>query len=366
MRFKLAAIFLIQTSIWATIPTLEGLFRNPSSPELDKDLSVITFKMNISKKVEVLTEEVTSETLTSEAFYKYIFETAEGGKNQSILAKYDSRELDNNTIKHLEILENEQKILEEQDFLKKLIHSVFYMYGKNSSKVFSNILKEVSPDYMTNEELINKEKQELLGKYKDYLVQKKDYEEKMKALTESGAVETKTEEEGLIEEPKSPLQPEEEEEKEKVTKIISDSMYTKTNFVTLKKEGKKFFWSVDLTNVSGKFTNEEHQMKYLKLTKDQVDYEVFMNDYVTYSGQYLLPKMFKIKYKDTEIQVEVMNFYSIKSKKTTFDQRISDYKKIAEKAIKEVPPKTEKIELEESAKKDEQIQAKIEISDYFY
>lgn len=365
---KALILFLTFTSVIAAVPTAEGLFRNSINPDIEDNLVVFTLKATVEEnKPQIETglilssDEPKTETLKSSFFYKYLFDNSNQKLDKVILSKYSDSEMRIPDLLDLKV-KRDIKTTETEtvNFEKRLIDGLVTMYSMNSSKIMSNLFKGISPDFLTNKEVLNNDKKELLQQYKEYLVKKNAYDEKIKNLKKSGAIQSDTE---LSDEeaPVSPLISEETDEKERIQGIISQSMYKKPENIKLVRDGKDFFWEINYQNVWARFTNENHELKHLKIKKDGIEIEVVPHEFVTYGGRYRVPKEIEILYPEKKITLTITNMYSLKSKNKTFEQRIEEYRKVHEK-VKEAKKKTATTEV--IGEPVENTEPKFNISDY--
>jgi hypothetical protein len=337
MKKIIFTLIFIVSNTFAAIPTMEGLFRNSSSADNDKEVSVLIFKAGVTRVINE-EEQLLVEKEKEYKFYKYIIENKDGGR--AIIARYKNSNMAIDDLEKVTILgEGLVEEISTQDVLtKRLVTSLVDMYARNSSKAMLTLLKAINPEFKSNQEVINEDKKKLLDTYKEYLVKKKELEKLSKEVKEEkvevveGAVSNDSE--PLI----SPMLPQEEEEKIRVQELVAASMYKKSENIKLSKIGTKFFWELGLDGIYAKFGNEDHELKHLKLGITE-PVEVVVDDYVVFSGIYNLPKKLIVTNNNYVLELDVINFFTIKKGKTSFDERINDYKEYAAK----IPPKEDTV-----------------------
>lgn len=369
---KYFILMIAYINCFAAVPTVEGLFRNSQNPDIEDSLAVLTIRAQVetlSTKTESEDNEEKNEVEQEKAdfsYYKYLFDNSDLKLNRVLISKYDNSEMPMAELKGLEVRKDitEVKENEEIKFEKRFINSILSMYGMNSSKMMSQIFKKYSGNFLTNEEVLNADKKELLNQYKEYLVKKNEYDKKLKNLKESGALE-QGEELKPEDEPKSPLVSEEEEEKTRIQNLISESMYKKGQHLKLVREGRDYYWDLEFNNLWARFTNENHELKKLKLNVEGREIEVLPHEIVTYAGKYRVPKTIEINFPDKKVTIEITNFYTLKSKNKTFEQRIEDYKKYHSKYL-ERAKKTEKAKSEDNGQVIEMMTPRPEIADFLF
>ena len=285
---------------FAAIPTVEGLFRNPINPDLEKKIVVLQF--GITSDLEESLKKKTAQ----KAYYKVLIDLKDFSIKKVLFLEYKSEQFFQKNLKSMNIVKDiKKKITEEDNFVSKLIYSILIMYGANSSEGFDKIFKGISLDYRSNLDTMNGKKENLLGQYKNYLVRKKEI------IRNQNLIFNKEE---LV----SPLALKEKEKQEEVEKIMNKSMYKKSSFLELVKKGKSFFWKIEMTNISAIFTNEEHILKEMLLYFGGVNYNISLGPYVIYSGIYFLPKKILIEYQNYKISLDIINYYTLNNKRRTF------------------------------------------------
>jgi len=309
------ALLILSISASEAKPTLEGLFRNSNSPELDGNLVVIKMMLEevatANSDVSLSTEEQDLKTPMEPRFYKFIFSTEIEKKTQLLQVEYKNNLMKRNDIKKSLYFKNlSEKIKEDVYTERSLFYSLLMMFGLNNSEGMKNILQKYGTNFVDNKNLMNEEKIKLINSYKTYLTAIK---------------EDKTLKEELI----SPLKPEDIEEKEKVDTLLKAPMYKDSENITLSKEGQKFFWKMNLENVKASFSNEEHRL--LRFELDSAEGNILGNfgDYILFDGRHELPKIIVLRDKaNRQFKIRFLSFKSFVNKGKNLLERAVDYKKI--------------------------------------
>lgn len=300
---------------------MEGLFRNGINPDIEKDLIVMIIR------AKILSEN--SEVPTIEGNYKILFNNTSDGIKDILVVKYENQDIENSKIVELKAYRREDEAIHKsENSLKKMIISSLWMYATNSSRGISSALKEIDNEFMLNKEMVNNDKKELLDKYKKYLEQKNNYDKKIKEMKKNGASITEI---SAVDAPVSPLLSENEEERKNINKMMNGPLYNDNKMVKLVKEGKEFFWMLETNKIQGKFKNDTHQMKYLKINDVNGEINIIPDDYVTYQGEYSLPKKLHVTENDLKLEFEVVNYYLVNSTSKDFNKRIEEYSKQLDK-----------------------------------
>lgn len=330
IMFKIILVLVFVKSAYSAVPTMEGLFRNGVNPDIVQDLAVLVVKQ-VNNKLEdgQVVKPENEETVINEQFYKILYNNSAQGPQDIILAAYSNANLEDDNLISVKIYKNEKDMIANTGlFQKKITVAILNMFALNSSVSISNVLKEIDEEFMTNKEMVNKDKKELLEKYKRFLLAKKEYDQKMKDLKKNGA---NVEEMEKLSMPMSPLNPENVDEKNELNQIMANSLYVPNKMIKLVKDGSEFFWVLQTQKISARFKNDSHLLKILKINNELGETIILPHEYATYQGEYLLPKKIEIRSREIESILEVQNYYLLNSKNKNFSDRIEEYKKILEK-----------------------------------
>ncbi len=333
----LFSCLLISTSTLAARPTLEGLFRNSNSPELEGNFIVIKMMIEEIQNQgvdQVLSTEAQDQKIPMQPkFYKFIFSTEEERKTQLLQVEYNSNLMKKAGVKRSLYFKNlTQKIKDDVYTERSLFYSLLMMFGLNKSDGMKNILARYGTHFLDNKSLMNEEKVKLMDSYKKYLTAIK---------------EDKT----LKEELESPLKPEDIEEKEKVLNLLKEPMYKENESVSLVKDGRKFFWKMNLEKVKASFTNEEHRLTRFELESAEGNILGNFGDYILFDGRHELPKIIVLKDKNNrQFKVRFLSFKNFINKGKNLLERAIDYKKIEDDVKLKQKVQDQSIEIVEEKK----------------
>ncbi len=297
-------LFLGMLNCNASIPTVEGLFRNPSNGEITKKTAVIRFSI-VRKALPTDSSASDEENVTH--YVKYIFDTNLRTRVRAIQAIYNKKEMKSSDLVSVRYLNNisEEKLTRE----KKLFLAILSSLTLNRSQELMNYLKGISKDVKYNKENYDYEKKNLLNNYKKYLVAKKEDSEA--SLT-------------------NPLKPELLEEKEKVSETMKRPLFTQNETTKLRKKSRDFYWEVVLDNFQGEFENESLKVKKMEFNNlSSVDQFTFEN-YLLIDGIHSFPKLINMTILDNKYDVQVIRMIHIESKNKSLNQRMKDYSKTLE------------------------------------
>ncbi len=337
--FKFIIISLISFNIFAAIPTVEGLFRNSSSGEILAD--TVVFTVMIENEINKSLLDATSQSEEPESsqmektldleplkkYVKYIFNLKKPGRYELLQIEYSSPSMQRAAIERVQFIPNyTNRINADNNLERSVFNSLILSYGLNDSAGINTVLKRYNSDYKLNTEVMNNEKVSILKKYKEYLIQSKESE---------------TEDSDSL---KSPLKPESEEEKARVDEILKSKMYIANDQVKLIRKNNKFHWRVQLENFEALFSNESHRLENFVLKIDEKNIEVTNSEFISFNGQYNLPREFYIKSAEqTVYRVRSLDIKVFNSKTTSMSDRVKDFNKYLAKN-KESWDKDKKVE----------------------
>lgn len=304
---KKLSLFLLITlcsTSFAAAPSIEGLFRNPNSQDIDGNLIVLK---------AMIEREATEEEFFKPTYYKFIFSIEGEDRVKFLQVEYTEGKMSRSDVVSTLFLNNFMSKVKNDELVERsLFYSLLTMYGLNKSEAISSILKRYSLNFISNKDSLNKDKVELFNKYKKYLTAVKETEEGNEDL-------------------KSPLDSEDEEEKKKIKEIQASSMYSENQSLKLVKDGRNFFLNLDLNGVTARFTNEEHRLVRMKVSKGTSDVQSFFSDYILFNGRHELPKHVLIKDQEgINYNVRFLGLNVINNTGDSLAKRALSYKKIEE------------------------------------
>lgn len=312
-------VLLVTFNVQASIPTVEGLFRNGSNPALSGD----TVAINVSFVEEELiaTEEGEAaqniNPIQQQSYYKLIFSTVSGQPLKAIQVRYFSDGMGINEVLSVKNFENIKATLaQESSFERLLTYSFVLMYALNDSSGFSEFLKRYARGYVPNQEMLNKEKISLYEKYKDHL---------------------RTKNEGI-----SPLEPEEVEEKENVTQILSAPFYRGERKATLVRNGPVFLWEVNLDTFKAQFDHTNRQLVKMNVTTFEGEVEVDIGPYAAVNGEFVMPVFILLRYDSgKKVKILLSGYQDFNSRNKKFHERYTEYQKFLEQSQKRLEVATQ-------------------------
>lgn len=308
------------TNIYAAVPTVEGLFRNPANPNIEGDYVVLQLsveeikdKANTSSFLQVpfVSSENSDPQALEKGFYKFIInKKPEASYYHIIQVSYETGAMNIDHIKNVKIFKHFQKsLLKQEDLNKKIFYSLLTMFSLNSSAGMSDLLSKYGVNYAKNKEVMNKDKVGLMKKYKSYLSKIKENVE-----------------DNNTEEIDSPFKPKDEEASLKVKDILSQNMYNESTSISLTRKSKKFYWQVELENIYALFSNNAHQLLYFKLKDKEELFDIYFRDYILFNGRHNLPKNIDFKISNNKTyKIKILKYSNFLNKSKNINERYKEY-----------------------------------------
>lgn len=338
---KTVLLFFITSSLFASTPTEEGLFRNGDNADIKGDLITYKIKLHSTKSVipteKAIEQPVTATTTaaktavinedtsidlpipTTEEKINYIkvIVLRKGEYNfQYLFLFYSSAEFTaKNLIKVLPIVSEKRLLTSEYSDLTQLNIGLLQMLTLNRSTEIVDYIKSIDPTFKRNSEVINKEKAYLYTRYRKYLQELKENPD-------------------LKEELEDPRNPKSEEQKEVVKKVEAMPMYVKSEAISLQQNDNKFMWSLNRENIQANFDQKHLFLKSLFINSTK-KIRVNIGDFILYDGVHQLPSQYIIDVNDTEkLTVSFLAYREYINSTVQLSERIQYYTKQLEKAEK--------------------------------
>lgn len=269
MRLALILFMTLSNTLFAYTPSLESLLRNGSNIDIGKNTvyaNLIIRQLDPENgKTIVEGEEVRKEVIKILIFNEY--------ENYPKLCQvnYKGGVLNNNSLlnwNQLEISALNGRFANVENSSAELFYGVMTYLLNNESKVLFNFLKKYGNNVNDNSSLVNKEKLRLLSSYKFFVSKVGDEESS---------------------ELKNPLNPENDELKERVEEIMARPFLDKDSIVKRVRENDQFYWVVNDSHFHLKFDNE-HQIRNLKVQTNIGEYKMVFGAYSEFGAGLKFPE----------------------------------------------------------------------------
>ncbi len=322
---------LYSFAVLATSPTEEGLFRNGDNPEIKGNLIAYRIHLHYEKITEPeevppqvedkKIQETPKQTAIKEPektevdnYVKVIITNHGNNYLQYLFLYYDKPDFNKDHLIHIRLVQNTRQLLDPQKSseFSRITIGLLQMFTLNRSDEIVPSIKAIEPEFKLNKEIINKEKEALYTRYKNYLKQIKENPELKETL-------------------ENPRSPEDPEKKLSVNKLISQPMYQPSSSIKLTKLDNKYLWTLTLPNLQATFTQQHLFLKSM-IMRGQHSYQIDVEDFVLFDNIHLLPPTFMIRRNDNEtLQISFKKFTIYPNAKTVFKDRVEYYTKILKK-----------------------------------
>lgn len=291
MKFAVALFSLISFSALAYVPTVESLYRFGGNSEVTANAAVISFvvrKINNEDQDDSLLKEK-----KAEGYYRLYLTKSTGDALKVAQIHFKDSRFSDAGLDHKIYYPNftPHTLRPTLDQMEKglflsLLHSMVF---NNGSQMIS-YLGGVGVPVKHNKDLINKEKIDYLASYKKYLINISNNRSARKTEI-------------------NPLKPEDSAARERVDRVMGESMYVDTGHVKLAKDEGKPAWSV----VAGPFESvhayDTRAVLRYKYKTDAGEFTVTPRDYWLATGTHFFPKSFLIRnFRGENFEIDVVDY----------------------------------------------------------
>jgi len=248
--FVLSTVILLATQLnisKASVPTMESLFRNGNNQDVSGNFVIIKLTVNEETNEEKLNQlkmkgeagelegSVKAEN-ASPRYFKFIFSLEKDNVIQLLQVEYKTQNMEDNEAIAMRYVPNLlTEVSSDRHVERPLLYSLIAMLGLNDSIPVSVVIKKYEPNFVLNRDVLNREKKDLLVRYKSYLAATKNDSQIKDKIP-------------------SPIAPEQEEDKQKVADVISQDMYYKSDKVKLSRVNNEFVWRLELDKLTATFS----------------------------------------------------------------------------------------------------------------
>jgi hypothetical protein len=302
---KILVLFLLTTSTYAYVPTVESLFRHGTNPEITHNAVSLSAKITPINPFAEKSEQAQGEPL----WIRWVFHVAQNKKVKLSQLVYRSPNMNQaNLVNKVFLTEfspasfDQSPEMGERGLLFGLINSLV----QNDGSFLVTFLKNRGVDVRLNEEIINIEKKSLLERYKSWLIK-----------TKGGRV---------VEGEESPLNPNNLIDKEKNQQIMEMPMYANTEQVELIRFQSEATWKVTAENFEALVSDANREIKQISLKHPSGESEIFCKDYIKYNGVHGLPRQVVFKnYRDQYFNIDISGVRYFNEKPQELVQRLKKY-----------------------------------------
>lgn len=306
MIIKIILLFFITTQALAYVPTVESLFRNGSNPDITMNGVSLTISVRRIQPGETVPS-------AAEDFYKIFFHKGQGDSLKVSQTKYMDNSFTESALVHKvhynHFGANTLKSGVEQ-VEKGLFYALLSSLALNNGSQMVNYLKFLGIPAKLNNEIINRQKIDVLASYKSYL-----------AAINRDRNARKTE--------VNPLNPDDANARERVNQIMDESMYIDTKHVKLGKDEGSMAWLAMINSFEAVVSYQKREVQKIKYKISAGEFEVVCSEYWLANGTHQMPRYMKIKNFNGELyQVEVKNLRHYNEKEDDVSKRLSKWDQI--------------------------------------
>lgn len=313
MKIMLLTCAFITSTTWGFVPTVESLFRHGSNPDVTADGVTLTLNIKRINQGEKTISNITDASLLrserEEDFYKVYF-AKKDNTLRLVQVRYSNGDYSDNAIEHKLYYPNFTSYTVKADWEqaeKGLFFGVLQSLVLNDGAPLLKYLKALEVPVKLNDEIINREKVELLAAYKRYLI-----------ITGKDRNARKTE--------INPLKPEEKEARDRADEVMAQPMYVDTEQVKLGRDDGSISWIVNAGTLDSVFTYKMRDLSKVKLKSPLGDIEMIFKDYWLANGTHSLPRFILIRSLSGEAyQVELTNLRHHVVKEAEFVKQLNGW-----------------------------------------
>lgn len=276
----------------AYTPTIEGLFRSSNNKDFTANTIETFFLVRSDKNFEddlqpqQVKDKVESEGRWNDSYVQLMFFVESDNKAKMLQLVFDDSSMSMDHLREVKMISNIFSYLQAEDNNLSIQQRLFFstllsqMFGHSRSIL--SLLKSLNIDIQRNNELENVEKVRLLHRYKIYLQALKDEPSIKNSIS-------------------SPLNPENEADKEKIAQTLKKPYYVTPEYIKLVKDKDNFYWDIILENFQARFDNSDHNLKNMSIRSGEQTYSLELSNYTLFNGYQTLPKYFTLQNQSSTI-----------------------------------------------------------------
>lgn len=313
MKLIFLSLVFVSSSVFGFVPTVESLFRHGSNPDVTADGVTLTLSVKRINQGEKTISNITDASLLSdereEDFYKIYF----AKKDETIRlvqVRYSNSEYSDKAIEHKLYYPNFTSYTVKADWEqseKGVFFGVLQSLVLNDGAPLLKYLKALDVPVKLNEEIINREKVELLAAYKRYLI-----------VTGKDRNARKTE--------INPLKPDDRDARERADEVMAQPMYVDTDHVKLGRDEGSISWIVNAGPLESVFSYKLRDLNKIKIKSPLGEMEMLFKDYWLANGSHSLPRFILIRSLSGQAyQVELTNLRHHVVKENDFIKQLNEW-----------------------------------------
>lgn len=272
----LLGLLLCTQAAWSYVPTVESLFRNGSNPDINGNVAIVNLKITKMDPSGMMQEEKNNPSEYYRVYYTKLSD--EVIKLNQFKYSNDSFQNEGNIVHRAYYPNfNSYSLANQPNALEKsMFYGILHSLALQNGEFLVSYLKSLGLPLKLNKEIINREKIGYLAQYKQYLMTINQDKEVRKTL-------------------ENPLRPSDPEKREKIEKIMNESMYTDTHQVTLAKDVGEMSWKVSVKGFEATVSYAKRYLQKLTFKGSSGDLEFLFKDYALINATHIMPKQILIR-----------------------------------------------------------------------
>lgn len=297
--------FIAITNLSAAVPTLEGLLRNPSNKEVAADTVSLAYR--IMEDRQVLLAGVGGKdgpVASDEYLYQKIYWRIQDNRVDSVVVLTSKDQ----TFGEKSLLS--VKEMSGKEFISKssarvenaLLVGILNIISLNNPDFMLRLIKNTNSEIKLNRELINRESDDYLRKYRD-------------ANSNKDSKKSKSEDDPYS--------------VQNLNRNLSARYYNFQENLRLTRSGDSFVWLFESDKFHFEFDNYNYKLKRMNFVNMEENLSFKFGDYVLFNGQHELPKYIVMqKGEAKKYKIDLLEYKNQSFKPSDFSKRITKLKEI--------------------------------------
>lgn len=299
---KLLSISLIlcfASSLFAAVPTEEGLLKNLNNAAVSGNL--VTIKSMLQSNAVGEGESVKTD------FYKWVFSLENPNMISMLQIQYSNGQMQAGQMRDVKFIPDIMSaIKKDKSFERAMFYAALTMVALNQSEGMESFLEKSQIAIKRNRNSMNEDKMKLLRAYRSYLSSNKGKNDA-----------------------NSPLNPTDPAARAKVQELFRANSFVRAKNIELVKLDKEFLWKVDWKSITGYFSNEERQLRALEFTLADNILKLEASEYTLFNGVNEFPKFFLFRDSRGEnVKMQTLAHETKTNKEKKLAERFEEAKKL--------------------------------------
>lgn len=280
-------------------PTLDSLLRNGENPEVGEMTVMASLKVKNLKSQDGGAEVSPNQNL------KYLIYNQNESSPTLIQLEYAANSFKSENlyrVRSFPFNRLSRLVKNNENIEQKLFYSVMAHLLRNDGSFLIELLKSQGFPIKENRELVNKEKQRLLGSYRYYLRKVADGDKTIK----------------------NPLSPEKDDDRLRIQKIFDSPYILEDGLVKRHKNGNHFNWIINIENLYISF-DHAHKLEELSFQTSAGKFSVILGRSILQGAGMEFPEELTFKTPTSEFHVELTSLKKFVDTSSRQSKRLQEY-----------------------------------------